>query len=257
VKLNVLKGKTSKLVEVFISDSSSTTGAGLTGLVFNSAGLTWYYYRSGAASATAVTLATMTVGTWATGGFKEIDATNLPGFYQLGIPDAALVAGASQVVMLLKGATNMAPLPLEVQLVNQDPDDEIILKATTHSGAIIPTVTTLTNDAGITQAGADKVWNTAIGAKTVTVTTNNDKTGYGLSSAERDSTADAVLARPLGNGASALDARTVENALRTIRNKWAIAAGTLTVYEEDDATIAYTAAVTTTAGNPVTTVDPT
>ena len=256
MKLTVKKAKTSKLIEVFISDSSSTTGAGLTGLAFSSAGLTWYYYRSGAASATAVTPATMTVGTWATSGFKEIDATNMPGFYQLGVPDAAIATGASQVTMLLKGATNMAPLPLEIQLVNQDPDDDIILKATTHTGAIIPTVSTVTNDVGITQAGADKVWNTAIGTKTVTVTTNNDKTAYALTAGERTSIADALLVRPLGSGASALNARTVENALRTIRNKWDISAGTLNVYREDDATVAYSASVTTTAGNPVTTVDP-
>jgi hypothetical protein len=48
VKLQTLKGKTSKLVEIFIQDSSSTTGAGLTGLVFNTASFTAYYYRSGA-----------------------------------------------------------------------------------------------------------------------------------------------------------------------------------------------------------------
>jgi hypothetical protein len=125
VKLQTLKGKTSKLVEIFIQDSSSTTGAGLTGLVFNTASLTAYYYRSGAASATAISLATMTAGTWATSGFVVVDGTNMPGLYQLGIPDAALASGASQVVIMLKGATNMAPVVLEIQLVNYDPDDGV------------------------------------------------------------------------------------------------------------------------------------
>lgn len=257
MKLVTLKGKTSKLIEVFIADSSSLTGAGKTGLVFNSAGLTWYYYRSGAGSATSVTLATMTLGTWATGGFVEMDATNMPGFYQLGVPNAALATGSSQVTMLLKGAANMAPLPLEIQLSDQDPDDMAILKAATHAGATIPTVTAVTNDVGITQAGADKVWNTAIGTKTVTVTTNNDKTGYALTAGERTSVADAFLLRPLGSGGSSAESRTVENALRAMRNRWAISGGTLTVYAENDSTAAWTAAVTTTAGNPVSELNPT
>ena len=50
-ELVVQKGSTSVLLEFHVHDSSSTVGAGLTGLVFNTASLTCYYYRSGAASA--------------------------------------------------------------------------------------------------------------------------------------------------------------------------------------------------------------
>ena len=58
MKLLVTKAQTSKQVSVFIQDSSSTTGAGLTGLLFNSASLTWYYYREGQGTgATQVTMA--------------------------------------------------------------------------------------------------------------------------------------------------------------------------------------------------------
>ncbi len=39
-----------------------------------------------------------------------------------------------------------------------DASGNVVLQAVTHTGAVVPTVTTLTNDAGITQAGADKVW---------------------------------------------------------------------------------------------------
>ena len=118
MKLQIKKGTTSKLLDIFIQDSSLTTGAGLTGLTYSSSGLTAYYYREGAASAVAITLATMTLGTWATGGFVVIDGTNMPGCYQLSIPDAALLTGANSVVILLKGATNMAPLVLEIELVD-------------------------------------------------------------------------------------------------------------------------------------------
>jgi len=122
-KISIVAGSTSKLLDVFLQDSSSTTGAGLTGLVFNTASLSAYYYREGAASATAITLATMTLGTWATGGFVVVDGTNMPGVYQLGIPDAAIAAGAKSVIIMIKGAANLAPAVFEIELTawnNQD-----------------------------------------------------------------------------------------------------------------------------------------
>jgi hypothetical protein len=73
--------------------------------------------------------------------------------------------------------------------------------------------------------------------------------------------ADAFLARDLGSGTNALTAaneRTVRSALRTIRNKVSLVAGTMTVTTENDSTTAYTAAATGTAGaDPITTIDPT
>ena len=119
-KISIKAGTTSKLLDLFIQDTSVTTGAGLTGLVFNAGSLTGYYYREGAASAVSITLATMTLGTWATGGFVVVDDTNMPGCYQLGIPDAAIAAGAKSVLVMLKGAANMAPLILEVELTAVD-----------------------------------------------------------------------------------------------------------------------------------------
>jgi hypothetical protein len=112
-------GDTSNILQVFIQDSSSTTGAGLTGLVFNSASLTAYYHKDVDTTATAISLVTMTVGTFTSLGFKEIDATNMPGWYQFCPPDAALSSGKT-VGFHLKGATNMAPLAIEVQLVSVD-----------------------------------------------------------------------------------------------------------------------------------------
>lgn len=119
-KLHKVKGSTSVILDLFIQDSSSTTGAGLTGLVFNTAGITCYYHRNTAASAVAVTLVTMTVGTFTSSGFKEVDATNMPGVYQLCLPDAAFATGADSVSAILKGAANMVPLPLEMQLTGVD-----------------------------------------------------------------------------------------------------------------------------------------
>lgn len=67
--------------------------------------------------------------------------------------------------------------------------------------------------------------------------------------------ADEVLNRDLAGGGSG-NTRNVRNALRSLRNKAAIAAGTLTVYQEDDATSAWTAAISTTAGDPISSIDP-
>ena len=48
----------------------------------------------------------------------------------------------------------------------------------------------------------------------------------------------------------------MKESLYVLRNKTAIAAGTLTVYGTDDTTAAFTAAVTTAAGNPIDSIDP-
>jgi hypothetical protein len=110
-------GSTGQTFNIFVVDSSSTTGAGLTGLAYNTAGLTCYYMLPRAA-ATAVTLATLTAVTsaYSSGGFKEIDATNAPGWYRFDPPDAALAAGNAFVYFHIQGAANMTPLPIEVDL---------------------------------------------------------------------------------------------------------------------------------------------
>jgi hypothetical protein len=120
MKLLVKKGATSKSVDVFIRDSSLTTGAGKTGLAYNTASLVAYYRRPGAA-ATAITLATLAnaQAAYSSGGFVEVDATNMPGVYRLDIPDAALATGVNEVVIMLKGAANMEPVVLEIQLTDQ------------------------------------------------------------------------------------------------------------------------------------------
>lgn len=122
-KLSIQAGLTSKTINIFIQDSRSASGAGLTGLVFNTAGLTAYYALPLAASVaiSLVTLAAVTTA-YASGGFKEIDATNMPGWYRLDLPNAAIASGTF-VGVHLQGAANMVPLPLEIELTawnNQD-----------------------------------------------------------------------------------------------------------------------------------------
>jgi hypothetical protein len=116
MKLIVKKGTISKLLRIFIQDSSKTDGSGLTGLVHNTASLTAYYIREGAASATVITLVNAVVGTFTSSGFKEVSAANMPGVYELHPPNACIVSGADSVLIFLKGAANMAPVPIEIQL---------------------------------------------------------------------------------------------------------------------------------------------
>lgn len=121
----VLKGATSQIGFVFIRDSSSTVGAGLTGLAYNTASLVASYVRPGAARQS-ITLATQTVtGAYSSGGFVEVDATNMPGLYRLDIPDAAFATGVNSVVVSLKGAASMEPCMLEYQLTSVNLQDSV------------------------------------------------------------------------------------------------------------------------------------
>lgn len=90
------------------------------------------------------------------------------------------------------------------------------------------------------------------------------RTALGLASANLDTqlgdlptaveNADALLARNVAGGSDGT--RTVSQAFYVLRNKVAISAGTLTVYGTDDSTPAFTASVTTAAGDPVSAIDP-
>jgi hypothetical protein len=116
---NITKGTTSKRLPVLLQDSASGSGAGLTGLVFNTSGLACTYWRedAGNAGGVAVTLATATLGTWATGGFVEKDSTLLPGEYEFSIPDAALATGADWVIVMFTGGTiGVVPRTIVIQL---------------------------------------------------------------------------------------------------------------------------------------------
>lgn len=124
-KLSVKVAATSISLAVFIQDSSSITGAGLTGLVYNTSSLVCYAVVPGS-SAAAISLATLAAANsaWATGGFKEIDATNMPGWYRFDVPNTNISTGRS-VGIHFKGATNMAPLALEIELTGWDNQDAV------------------------------------------------------------------------------------------------------------------------------------
>ena len=111
-------GSTDQTIDVFLQDSSSTTGAGLTGLLYNTSGLTCYYRKGATGSSTQLTLATQTVGgAHSDGGFVEIDSTNQPGMYRLDLSDT-IVASEGYVTIYLQGAANLLATPIRVDVVS-------------------------------------------------------------------------------------------------------------------------------------------
>lgn len=128
----ITRGATSQTIEFDVLDSSSSTGDRLTGLAHDTGSLVCYYYRQNAAGETAITLVTATLGTWVTSGFIVIDATNMPGRYQLHLPDAAIAnsAGVDRVTVTLEGAANMVPVTLSIDLVDSlilGADDKVVI----------------------------------------------------------------------------------------------------------------------------------
>lgn len=131
----MLAGSTSQAIPLFIRDTSSATGAGLSGLVFNTAGLVAEYRRQGQSSWTTITLQATTLGTWASGGFVADGA--LGGSYELSVPDAAIAAGAQWVRIRLRGAANLLPTEAytELDAVNYQDAVRMGLSALPNAGA--------------------------------------------------------------------------------------------------------------------------
>lgn len=137
MKLKLHAGTTSKRIKIFVPDSSSLVGGGLTGLTNATSGLTAYYIRDGDNATTSMTLQSATLGTWTTRGFIVVDATNMPGVYEFGIPDAALAAGSSCVHIVFRGAANMVDVHIEIELDVVDYQDGKTFGLTAVSGNIV------------------------------------------------------------------------------------------------------------------------
>ncbi len=187
--MKIKRGSTSVRRLIFIADSSSTTGAGLANLTHSTSGLVAYYYAGDLSNEVQITLVTATLGTFVSRGFVAVDDTNMPGWYEVGIPDAAL-DGGNEVCIQYRGAANMVPVNIYIQL-------DAVDYQTDAFGALKPTTAGRTLDVSANgEAGIDlanvgsptstlNLSGTTIKAVTdgVTVTTNNDKTGYSLTQA--------------------------------------------------------------------------
>ena len=127
----------SVILRVKILNSSVTTGAGLTGLLFSSTGLRISTIADNEATATAYTAAGATTETITTLGtyaaptatkcrFKEVDATSHPGIYEIQFADARFaVASAKSLLLSISGATNAAECDAVIPLTDLDPYDAV------------------------------------------------------------------------------------------------------------------------------------
>ena len=105
--ITIAPGSTSQSIELYL---------GATGLTFATSGLAAYYVRNQSAPV-AITLVTQTpTGAWTSGGFAEIDSSLVPGVYRLDVPNAAFAAGASDVTIVVRGASGTNGAVLTVTL---------------------------------------------------------------------------------------------------------------------------------------------
>lgn len=131
--LTYKNGQTSVVLRAKLLDSSSTTGAGLTGLTSASSGLIISTIADNEASATAYTVAGSTIESITTLGtfaaptatkcrFKELDSTNHKGVYEFQFADARFaVSNAKSLLVSVLGATNLQQADFVVQLQSDDP----------------------------------------------------------------------------------------------------------------------------------------
>ena len=98
--MRIIDGDISRSIYFVAVDSADyvTRETGLTGFSV--------YYSLDGGTATAMTSPSVT----------ELDATNMPGIYRIDPPDAVFATGVDSAVIMLRGAANMAPVLVEIQL---------------------------------------------------------------------------------------------------------------------------------------------
>ena len=156
------------------------------------------------------------------------------------------IAAGSYSGVTIQGVSNYANLPSVTVGTNNDKTGYSVnsLVPGTYSGVSVEVTT------GGIQA-------TSLGAGTITAAKYAagaiDSTAIATSGGQ--AIADRVLLRALASGSDT--GRTVQDALRPMRNKVVVTGSVLTVYQEDDTTSAWTASVTTASiANPINSIDP-
>ena len=259
--ITIAPGSTSQSIELYL---------GATGLTASTSGLAARYNRTRTASVS-IPLVARTIdegapasaGVWISGGFAEVDSTNMPGVYRLDIPNAALAAGADDVTIVVRGASGTNGAVMTIKLSSGG------LTAAQTATAVWSASTAgysgYENFGGVTMEtnglliGVDSIvlqLPTAIWDEPLSSHTTAGTTGQRLNA---NVLADELLARELGSGSSAgaINERTVRSALRGLRNKTTVINSEMTVYKEDDASTAWSATVSSSdSSKTITGVDP-
>jgi hypothetical protein len=105
--ITIAPGSTSQSIELYL---------GATGLTASTSGLSARYNRTRTASVDIPLVARTIAQAWTSGGFAEVDATNMPGVYRLDLPDAALAAGADDVTIVVRGASGTNGAVMTIKL---------------------------------------------------------------------------------------------------------------------------------------------
>lgn len=154
MKLLLGKNSTNNMLSIFIKDSTQTYDKGLAGLDITKVNA--YYYKSGEYHDHRINLCVSEIGQYISGGFVEIDAENMPGLYQLQIPDevvaddsATLADNSVYLIVKDSGANNVVPCFFEIQLTENSLDDPWDANVVEINGT--PASTTETVDANVVE----------------------------------------------------------------------------------------------------------
>lgn len=157
--ITIAPGSTSQSIELYL---------GVTSLTASSSGLSAYYNRTRSADVQ-IPLVARTIGqAWTSGGFAEVNASTMPGVYRLDLPDAAVVAGADDVTVVVRGASGTNGAVMTIKLSSGG------LTAAQTAQAVLDAVASTHNNIG------------SIGAFI------QDKTGYSLSTSQTFNTTGSV-----------------------------------------------------------------
>ena len=205
-----------------------SAGSPVTGLV--NANFTKYLMKDGAAASETVTV-------------TEINAGTRPGIYAVTFTPTAGVGDYQYLVYATSYADSKFTENFEVRAVFSDFDSStntVTLAAATHTGATIPTVTTVSGSVGSVTGAVGSV------TAAVTVGTNNDKTGYRLSATGVDDVWDEAQT---GHETAGTTGGNLASAKYHVANKATIASGAYTVYKDDKSTTFATGTTSASDGN--------
>lgn len=113
-------------LRVKLMDSSSSTGDGITGLLFSSPGLVLSTIKEEESTTISYKQADNTIESITTIGayetpttnkcrFKEVDALNMPGVYEVHLSDSRL-SSTKSMILAINGAPNLAQAEFEIQM---------------------------------------------------------------------------------------------------------------------------------------------
>lgn len=115
------------------------------------------YIRQGGLRTSIGTLSTLAAADSAhsDGGFKEVDATNMPGVYRIDVADAAFASGVDSVVIQLKMTAEFIATPKEIEIRSTIDSDvteiKVVADAQARSAASIVDGTAATGTLSLTE----------------------------------------------------------------------------------------------------------